>query len=132
MENNVSTMLDQISEKLKEMVKTETIIGEEFTMGEYLCKPIIRVGVGFGSGGGTGEDIKSKGCGTGAAAGAGMGISPVGFLVTRKDEIYFISTEKKTGLSALCEKMPEMMEKAMEFKKTKESADQTKKEKHDK
>ena len=38
MENKVEELLDKISGHLKEMTKTETIIGEEFTMGEYLCK----------------------------------------------------------------------------------------------
>jgi len=129
MENNVDVLLDKISDHLKEMTKTETILGEEFSMGDYQCKPVIRVGVGFGSAGGTGEDPKGKGSGTGGGAAAGVGIAPVGFLVSHKDEIKFISTEKKGGLNTLFEKMPEMMDKAMEFKKSKEGKEQTKKEK---
>jgi uncharacterized spore protein YtfJ len=123
MENNVNELLDKITSHLKEMAKTDTIIGEEFTMGEYQCKPVIRVGTGFGTGSGTGDDPKGKGSGKGTGGGAGLGISPVGFLVSRKDEIAFISTEKKTGLSSLFDKMPEMMEKAMEFKQGKTEAE---------
>lgn len=123
MENNVNGLIDKITDHLKEMARTETIIGEEFTMGEYQCKPVIKVGTGFGTGSGSGDDPKGKGSGSGTGGAAGLGISPVGFLVSKKDEIYFISTEKKSGLSSLFDKMPEMMEKAMEFKQGKEKSD---------
>ena len=130
MENNVNELLDKITTHLKEMAKTETIIGDEFTMGEYLCKPVIKIGTGYGTGSGTGDDPK-KGSGKGTGGAAGIGISPVGFLVTRNDEISFIPAGKQTGLNALFEKMPEMMEKAMEFKhgKTEPENKEEKKEK---
>ncbi|MBN1950879.1 MAG: hypothetical protein JW801_06720 [Bacteroidales bacterium] len=120
MENNVTELLDKITQHLKEMARTETIIGEEFTMGEYQCKPVIKIGTGFVSGSGTGEDPKGKACGTGTGGGAGIGISPVGFLVSKKDEISFISAERNKGLNTLFEKIPDIIEKAMEFKEKKE------------
>lgn len=119
MENKVDELLDKISEHVKEMIKTETIIGEEFQMGEYTCKPVIRVGVGFGSGAGTGDDDKSKVKGSGGGAGAGIGIAPVGFLATKDDEISFIPTNNRSGLSAMFEKMPDVIEKIVEMKNEK-------------
>jgi uncharacterized spore protein YtfJ len=119
METNVTDLIDKITAHLKEMAKTETIIGDEFTMGEYLCKPVIRIGTGFASGCGIGEDSK-KGSGSGTGGGAGLGISPVGFLVSKKDEISFIPATKKGGLNSLFEQIPDIMEKAMEFKKARE------------
>lgn len=129
MENKVDELLDKISEHVKEMIKTETIIGEEFKMGEYTCKPVIKVGVGFGSGAGTGDDDKSKVKGSGGGAGAGMGIAPVGFLVTKGDEISFIPTNNKTGLSAMFEKIPDVVEKIAEMKNEKKDKKQTKEDK---
>jgi uncharacterized spore protein YtfJ len=129
MENKVEELLDKISGHLKEMTKTETIIGEEFTMGEYLCKPVIRVGMGFGSAGGTGESPKAQGNGTGGGAGAGLGISPVGFLITRKDEITFISTEKNKGFGAIAEKVPDIVEKLIDMKNAQEAKEKAKKDK---
>jgi len=114
MENNGELLLDKIISQLKEMAKTETIIGEEFTMGEFTCKPVIRIGAGFGSGIGTGENVKGKGAGTGSGAGAGIGISPVGFLITRGEEISFIPTDKKRGLSSLVDKLPDLIDKVMD------------------
>jgi len=114
MENNSEVLLDKIIGQLKEMAKTETIIGDEFTMGDFKCKPVIRIGAGYGSGSGTGENVKGKGAGTGTGAGAGIGISPVGFLITRGDEISFIPTDKKRGLSSVIDKLPDLIDKISE------------------
>ena len=129
MEVNFKEMLNEVSEHVKSLANTSTVIGEEFELGDYKCKPVIKVGLGFGSGGGTGDDHKSKCNGTGAGAGGGVGIAPVGFLVTKGDEIQFIASNHKGGLSTLFEKMPEMMEKCMDYKKEKEemSAEKEKK-----
>ena len=120
MENNVDNLLDKISEHVREMTKTETVLGDEFQLGAYSCKPVIRVGVGFGSAGGTGDHPKGKGTGSGNGAGAGVGVTPVGFLVTKDNEINFISADKSKGLSSLLEKMPDVVEKVMEMKDKKE------------
>lgn len=127
MENKIDELLDKISEHVKEMTKTETIIGEEFKIGEFTCKPVIRVGVGFGSAGGEGDHPKQKGSGTGQGAGAGIGISPVGFLVTKGGNIHFLQAEKNKGLGAAIEKMPDLIEKFMEMKNKKEEEKESKK-----
>jgi len=116
MEMNFQEVLNQVSDKVKGMANTDTVIGEEFQLGNYKCKPVIKVGLGFGSGSGKGNHPKYKN-GTGTGAGGGVGISPVGFLVTKGDEIQFVASNQKGGLSTLFEKMPEMMEKVMEMKK---------------
>lgn len=128
MENNATELMDKITTHLKELARTETIMGEEFTMGEYQVKPVIKIGTGFASGSGNGEDPKSKACGHGTGGGAGLGISPVGFLISKKDEISFISAEKNKGLHTLFERIPDIMEKAMEFKKAKEDKNEKAKE----
>lgn len=123
MENNVDNLLDKISEHVREMTKTETVLGDEFQLGAYTCKPVIRIGVGFGSAGGSGDHPKGKGTGTGNGAGAGVGVTPVGFLVAKDDEIQFISADKNKGLSAIFEKVPDVVEKVMEMKEKKDQED---------
>jgi uncharacterized spore protein YtfJ len=127
MENNVDTLLDKISEHVREMTKTETVLGDEFQLGAYTCKPVIRIGVGFGSAGGSGDHPKGKGTGTGNGAGAGVGVTPVGFLVAKDDEIQFVSADKNKGLSAIFEKVPDVVEKVMEMKEKKEQQEDSKK-----
>ena len=125
MELNIEDLLDKVSEHLKSLASTDTVIGDEFTMGEYTCKPVIKVGTGFGSGVHSGElHKKHQGKGSGGGVGAGIGVIPLGFLVTKKDEISFIAVDKKTALSALVEKVPDLVEKISEMKDKKEGQDE--------
>ena len=116
MEVKIEELLDKVSEHVKSLASTETILGEEFKLGEFTCRPVIKVGTGFGSGIGSGDDPKSKNKGSGGGAGAGIGITPLGFLTTKGDEISFIPSDKKTALSALFEKVPDLVEKMAEMK----------------
>lgn len=132
MEANFENLLDKVSGHVKDLAQSKTIIGEEFTLGEFTCKPVVKLGVGFGSGGGEGEDPKSNGKGKGTGAGAGVGIAPVGFLISKGDEISFVPTDQKKGLSAIFDKVPDLMEKIMEMKQAKEKEEEKKSEKKDK
>ena len=130
MEIRVDELLDKVSGHVKDLSDTETILGDEFKLGEYTCRPVIKIATGFGSGSGTGNDPKKKAGGSGTGAGAGLAVVPVGFLAAKGDEISFIATDRKTALSSLFEKMPDLVEKVAEMK-NKES-DEPKEEKKEK
>ena len=106
-------LMDRITKFIKTEAKSETVIGEPFELGEYSCIPVIRVGMGFGTGGGESDDSK-KVHGEGLGAGAGMGIVPIGFLVSRGEEISFVSTKTNRGLAAAFEKVPDLLAKYLE------------------
>jgi uncharacterized spore protein YtfJ len=120
--NPLQDTLGNITEFLKSEVHTETVIGKQFQLGEFLCVPVMSVGIGLGGGGGEGK-VSAKSSdgadGTGAGIGAGMGLSPIGFLATRGAEIQFISTHASKGLGAAFEKLPEIMEKFLDKDKDK-------------
>ena len=116
MDMNLETMLQRITEFIEKEAKTETVVGEPFTLGDFTCVPVVRLGIGFGTGGGSGDAPKT-GKGQGVGSGAGVGIDPIGFLVTKGDQISFISTHQNKGLSAAFEKVPELLEKLMAKKK---------------
>jgi len=120
MEINVEELLNKVSEQVKSFAKTDLVIGEEFKMGEFTCKPVIKVGTGFGSGVGTGDQPKGKAKGEGGGAGAAIGVIPVGFLVTRGEEISFIAADRQKGLHSLLEKVPDLVEKMVDIKEKKE------------
>ena len=117
MKMNVEEMLPKVTDFLKSEADTKTVIGEPFTLGEFNCIPVVRLGMGFGSGMGEGEDTK-KGHGEGGGVGGGMGIEPIGFLVARGNEINFVSTKTNTGLSAAFEKVPDLIEKFLKLRET--------------
>jgi len=129
MDINIEQLLDKVSDQVKSMASTETILGEEFKLGEFTCRPVIKVGTGYGSGAGEGDDPKSKNKGGGGGAGAAIGITPVGFLTTKGDEIYFIPSEKKTALSSLIEQVPDLVEKVTEMKNKEKKEEEKKEEK---
>lgn len=118
---NLEETVKQFTDLLKTEAKTESVVGQSFQLGEFTCVPVIKFGMGLGYGGGEGHGDalgKGKGEGTGGAAAGGMGVEPLGFLTTRGDQISFISTRSNKGLSAVFEKVPEVLEKMFDKKKT--------------
>ena len=110
MELHFEELLGNITDFIKSEANTDTVIGQQFELGEFKCVPVIKVGMGFGSGGGEGTEAKGK-KGEGMGAGAGIGIEPIGFLVSRESEISFLSAGKTKGLAAVFEKVPDLIEK---------------------
>ena len=122
MDIKIEELFDKVTDQVTKLASTETVIGEEFKIGDFTCRPVIKVGTGFvgGSGDGTDPRGKTKASGSGVGAGAGVGVTPVGFLVARGDEISFIASDRKTGLSSLLEKVPDLVEKVAEMKNKEE------------
>ncbi|MFD0862018.1 GerW family sporulation protein [Sungkyunkwania multivorans] len=115
MELHFEELLEKITDFIKSEAKTETVVGEKFLLGEFECVPVIKVGMGFGSGGGEGADVKRPARkGQGMGAGAGIGIEPIGFLVTKEDNISFLEAGKTHGLAAAFEKVPDLIEKIID------------------
>jgi uncharacterized spore protein YtfJ len=119
---NLNDMLGKMTDFLKSEAKTETIIGQQFKLGEFTCVPVMSLGIGLGGGSGEGkgktnDKLAGEGEGTGTGGGAGMGLGPVGFLVTKGNDIQFIPTRSSKGISAAFEKLPDLLEKFIEKNK---------------
>jgi len=109
-------LLGRITNFLENEANTKTVVGEPFALGEFSCIPVIRVGMGFGTGAGEGDDRKA-GHGEAGGAGGGLGVEPIGFLVSRGDEITFIDTKAHKGLAIAFEKVPDLIEKYFEMRR---------------
>lgn len=121
MELQFEELLVKITDFIKSEAKTETVVGEQFELGEFKCVPVIKVGMGFGSGGGEGTEGKGR-KGQGMGAGAGVGIEPIGFLVAKGEEISFLEAGKTHGLAAAFEKVPDLIEKLVNNRRKEEEA----------
>lgn len=119
MDLHFEELMGKVTDFLKSEAKSETVIGEPFKLGEFTCVPVIKVGLGFGSGGGEGVEGKGR-KGEGAGAGGGIGIEPIGFLVTKGEEISFLEAGKAHGLAAAFEKVPDLIEKFVAERNKKE------------
>lgn len=121
MDLHFEELVGRITDFIKSEAKTETVMGKPFELGEFKCVPVIKVGMGFGSGGGEGTSDKRKLVkGEGFGGGAGVGIEPIGFLVTKGDDISFLEVGNTHGLAAAFEKMPELIDKFLERRKREE------------
>lgn len=115
---NLNDVIGQIADFLKSEARTESIIGQQFQLGEFTCVPVMSLGLGIGGGAGGGKAATGPQAneGAGSGGGAGLGLGPVGFLVTRGSEIQFIPTSASKGLGAIFEKMPDLVSKFLEKK----------------
>lgn len=117
--DNINEILGRVTDFLKTEANTETVVGKAFELGEFKCVPVIKIGLGFGYGSGEGTTEKDHAKGQGGGAGAGIGIEPIGFLVNRGTEIMFVPSKNSKGLTAMFEKVPELLEKYFSREKEK-------------
>ena len=59
MANNVVDVLRGVVGELKEVAKTETVVGEAVTVGDTTVIPVIKLSFGFGAGGGQKDNDKA-------------------------------------------------------------------------
>jgi len=93
MSNNVVDILKGVVSELREIAKSETIIGEPVTVGNRTVIPVVKISVGFGAGGGQGEDEKSR-SGFGGGGGGGTKIEPVAFIIMDDKEVKLLPLAK--------------------------------------
>ncbi len=93
MANNVAEILKSVVGELKEISKSETIVGDPITVGDRTVIPIVRISVGFGAGGGQGENEKA-GTGFGGGGGGGVKIEPSAFIIMDKDGVSILPANK--------------------------------------
>ncbi len=93
MSNNVVDVLKGVVSELREIVQSETIVGEAITVGDKTVIPVIKVSVGFGAGGGQGE-ASDQGSGFGGGGGGGARVEPAAFIVLDEKGVKILSTGK--------------------------------------
>lgn len=93
MSNNVVDVLKGVVSELREIARTETIVGQAITIGDKTVIPVIKVSVGFGAGGGQGEREKG-GTDFGGGGGGGAKIEPSAFIVMDEEGIKILGTAK--------------------------------------
>ncbi|MFQ5452587.1 MAG: GerW family sporulation protein [Candidatus Zixiibacteriota bacterium] len=93
MANNVVEILKGVVGELREISKSETIVGEPITVGKRTVIPIVKISVGFGAGGGQGEHDKA-GTGFGGGGGGGVKIEPAAFIIMDETGISLLPAAK--------------------------------------
>ena len=113
--NPAQDILKGLIGELKELAKTETIVGAPIAMGEYVIVPISRVSLGAGAGGGAGQADAKKGCaGEGGGGGGGIRLNPVALVAVRGGELTVHRLGAGGSLGRTVERMPDLLEATLE------------------
>jgi uncharacterized spore protein YtfJ len=114
MANNVVEILQGVVGELKDMARSESIIGEAITIGDKTVIPVVKISVGFGAGGGQGEH-QTQGTGFGGGGGGGARIEPAAFIIIDKEGIKLLPA-KKGSWEGLIETIPGIAKKIAKLK----------------
>ena len=107
-EDIVRTMLNE----LREIVKTETVVGEPLVVGEVTIIPVSKISFGFGAGGGQSEKDDGN-----SGTGGGGSVQPVAFIVIQKGKAQLLPLEDKSmSIADLLKYAPDVIEKIKAFK----------------
>ena len=112
MDNKLNSMMNTAMEKVREMVDTNTIVGQPITTPDGVTLiPISKVSFGFGGGGGDYGKNATDGFGGGSAA--GVKISPVAFLVVKDGSVRMmpVTVPPTSTMERVVELVPEIMDK---------------------
>ena len=124
MENKspLNDMMRNAMEKVREMVDTNTIVGQPITTPDGVTLiPISKVSFGFGSGGGDyGKAPKEN---FGGAAGAAVKIDPVAFLIIKDGitRVLPVAVPPASTVDRIVDMVPDVMDKVEKFFDKKEA-----------
>lgn len=105
---NLVEVLQAIVGELRQIARSESIVGAPVTIGDRTIVPITKLSVGFGAGGAEGTR-PDKGSGFGGGGGGGAMIEPVAFLVLDKERIQLLTTKKQGAFEAVLEAAPDLI-----------------------
>ncbi len=126
MSNNVEGLMGVSTEKIREMVDANTVVGSPITMEDgTVMIPVSKISYGFASGG---SDLPGKNAGSlfGGGSGAGISITPVAMLTVKNGEINILPIVAKPETSdRILSMLPGVVDKISDLlsKKDKHSAD---------
>ena len=113
--NDLKNLMAESMEKVKEMVDTNTIVGEPITTPDGVTLiPISRLSYGFGCGG---RDYGKDASGSGAGCGAGVRVEPMAFLVIKDGvtRMLPVGTPAITTMDRALELVPELFDRVESF-----------------
>ena len=125
-EHPLQGLMDVALQRIKEMVDSNTIIGEPITMADgTLILPVSKVSFGFASGG---SDFPSKTPRElfGGGSGAGVSISPIAFLVVKDGSVKMLqlASQEANTTDRIINALPDVLDKQQDmFKKDRPGAD---------
>ncbi len=121
----IEDLVKTVLSELREITRTETVVGKPLELEETTIIPVSKISIGFGTGGTKGEKEKQ-----GEGTGGGVTVEPVAFIVVRGEKVDLITIKKEEiGLKKLIDLIPQVVERAKEYKKKSKKSDKEKEKK---
>lgn len=130
-----TTTIDNLIEKtlasLQQISTTKTIFGEtKFLPDGTAIIPVSKVTIGFVVGGGEYSDVSARRVAThypmAGGTGGGVMLTPIGFLVSTKNEVNYISTKDESNYEKILELLAKTSEKIIKTMAKKEKQNENK------
>ncbi len=120
MSQNLPNMLDNTITKIREIVDSNSVVGEPIVSGDGVTIiPISKISIGLGGGG---SDFVSKHPNNqenpfGGGVGAGVKVTPVAFLIIKDGNVRMlpVATPANTTADRLVEMVPDTLDKIAAF-----------------
>ena len=120
MSQNLTNMLDNTIAKIREIVDSNSVVGEPISVGDGVTIiPISRISVGLAGGG---SDFVSKNPNKqenpfGGGVGAGVKVTPVAFLIVKDGNVRMmpVASPANTTADRLVEMIPDTLDKISAF-----------------
>lgn len=121
MSQNLPNMLDKTIEKIREMVNSNTVVGEPISTPDGVTIiPVSSISIGLGGGG---SDFVSKNANAnkenpfGGGVGAGVKVNPVAFLIVKDGSVRVMpmAVPASTTADRLVEMIPDTLDKIASF-----------------
>ena len=112
--NSLSAMMETSMDKSRQMVDSNTIVGEPITTPDGVTLiPVSRLSYGFGCGGDYGKNKENSGAG----CGAGVRVEPMAFLVVKGGvtRMLPVGTPAITTVDRVIEMVPELLDRVEGF-----------------
>ena len=116
MEHEITNVMNDAMNKIKELVDTNTVVGKPImTPDDTMLIPLSRVSFGFASGGPE-YPLRDK-SGVGAGSGAGVKVEPIGFLVIQNGSVRLMNvTPPASGtVDRIIDMAPQVMDRIDQF-----------------
>ncbi len=109
---SVEDLIKTVMTEFRQMVKTETVVGEPIEIGGTVVVPVSRISFGFGAGAGA-----DKTDGGGSGTGGGASVEPLAFFVIRDGKAQILPVQEKEGsIKALLDLAPDLLARVKAFK----------------
>ena len=120
MSKNLPNMLENTMAKIREMVDSNSVVGEPISAGDGVTiVPISKISIGFGGGG---SDFTTKNANVqeipfGGGVGAGVKVTPVAFLVIKDGSVRMlpVAAPANTTADRIVEMVPDTLDKIASF-----------------